>query len=141
VRSILVPILDKADQLESLYAFTFYSDFEVICGTDAPCRFAFRRVETTGRSYVQAANLVAAAARGQELIFVDPAFTATSPHWKSDCFSIEAALFRQAGGFNEHFLEGCHEADLCRRLKLPDPNGRAAGNHVDRLLLADLWEP
>jgi hypothetical protein len=143
--SILIPSLSGVDCLESLYAFTVDPDFEVICGTFAGSaalrRFPFRRIETSGRSYVHASNLLAAAARGQELVFVQPDFIAKSPLWKNRCFAVDADAFRRAGGFNEHFQAGAHEADLCRRLGLPDPSVPSAANHIDRLLLADLWQP
>jgi hypothetical protein len=80
-----------------------------------------------GCSSVRAANIGAAAARGDELVFM------------ASGFRIDTALFRQAGGFNEHFLESCHEADLCRRLNIAEPPAGPSRNHIDELLLADLW--
>ena len=135
--SIIAPTLNAPESLESLLEFTLDPEFEVLGGGSG--RFPFRHIDVGRGSYVQAANLAAAAARGDQLVFVPVDFVAASPAWMSECFSIPTALFRQAGGFNEHFLESCHETDLCRRLHLPEPPARPAPNQIDQLLLADLW--
>jgi len=135
--SIIAPILTAPESLQSLLEFTLDPEFEVLGGGSG--RFPFRHIDVGVRSYVQAANLAAAAARGDRLVFVPLDFIANSPAWMCECFSIPTALFRQAGGFNEHFSESCHEADLCRRLNLPESPVRPAPNQIDQLLLADLW--
>jgi len=135
--SIILPVQINPECLESLYTFTHDPEFEIL--GEGAGRFPFHRVETKSRSYVQAANRAAASAKGEELIFVKPDFIATSTQWTWDCFSIPTALFRQAGGFNEHFSESCHDIDLCRRLNLPDPPANPAQDPIDQLLLADLW--
>ena len=135
--SIIVPFANSPQCLESLYTFTLDPDFEVIAGEIG--RFGCRHIETQGYSYVQAANVAAAAARGNELVFVRPDILATFPQWRSSCFGVPTSLFRRVGGFNEHFRECCHDVDLCRRLNLPEPPLIAAQNRIDQLLLDDLW--
>jgi hypothetical protein len=118
VLSVIIPRQSSREDREKLIQFTLEPDFEIV---DAS------RAEMEGCSYVRAANIAAAAARGDELLFMPSGFR------------IATALFRQAAGFNEHFLESCHEADLCRRLGLPAPPAGQARNHIDELLLADSW--
>jgi hypothetical protein len=118
VLSVIIPYQSSREDRENLINFTLEPDFEIV---DAS------RVEMEGCSYVRAANIAAAAARGDELLFIPSGFR------------IASALFRQASGFNEHFVESCHEADLCRRLNLPAPPAGQTQNHVDELLLADRW--
>jgi hypothetical protein len=118
VLSVIIPHQSSREDRVNLVQFTLEPDYEIVDGS---------RVEMEGCSYVRAANIAAAAAGGDELLFLPSGFR------------IATAQFRQAGGFNEHFMESCHEADLCRRINLPAPPAGQARNQLDELLLADRW--